>query len=43
MGLVQVGAVLGGAVVLVGLVRVHRAIVEKYLLPELEPRDDSEG
>jgi hypothetical protein len=42
MDLSQLVTVLGGVVLLVGLLRAHRVIVKEYLLPEIEPVEETE-
>lgn len=42
MAVAQLLALLGGLVVVFALLRVHRIVVKRYVIPEIEPQDDAE-
>ena len=42
MDIVQLGSLVGGFVVLVGLLRVHRYVVRTHVIPSIEDEDATE-
>lgn len=42
MAVAQLLAILGSLVVIYGLLRLHRIVVKRYVIPEIEPQDDGE-